>query len=177
MSRVGKNPVAIPDGVTLTLDGNKLTVKGKRGEMSYLTADEIETIIADNEVTIKPRDKSKRAKTMWGTTRSLVENMVVGVSEGFTKVLEIQGVGYKAQAQGKKLVLSLGFSHDVDFPVPEGIEIKTPQPTQIEITGSDRQKVGQVAAEIRSYRPPEPYKGKGVRYAGEYIIRKEGKKK
>lgn len=177
MSRVGKNPVAIPDGVTLTLDGNRLTVKGKRGEMSYLTADEIETIIAENEVTIKPRDKSKRAKTMWGTTRSLVENMVVGVSDGFTKVLEIQGVGYKAQAQGKKLVLSLGFSHDVDFPVPEGIEIKTPQPTQIEITGNDRQKVGQVAAEIRSYRPPEPYKGKGVRYAGEYIIRKEGKKK
>lgn len=177
MSRVGKNPVAIPDGVTLTLDGNKLTVKGKRGEMTYLTADEIETVIADNEVTIKPRDKTKRAKTMWGTTRSLVENMVVGVSDGFTKVLEIQGVGYKAQAQGKKLVLSLGFSHDVDFPVPEGIEIKTPQPTQIEITGSDRQKVGQVAAEIRSYRPPEPYKGKGVRYAGEYIIRKEGKKK
>lgn len=177
MSRVGKNPVAIPDGVTLTLDGNKLTVKGKRGEMTYLTADEIETIIADNEVTIKPRDKSKRAKTMWGTTRSLVENMVIGVSDGFTKVLEIQGVGYKAQAQGKKLVLSLGFSHDVDFPVPEGIEIKTPQPTQIEVTGSDRQKVGQVAAEIRSYRPPEPYKGKGVRYAGEYIIRKEGKKK
>lgn len=177
MSRVGKNPVAIPDGVTLTLDGNKLTVKGKRGEMTYLTADEIETIIADNEVTIKPRDKSTRAKTMWGTTRSLVENMVIGVSEGFTKVLEIQGVGYKAQAQGKKLVLSLGFSHDVDFPVPEGIEIKTPQPTQIEITGTDRQKVGQVAAEIRSYRPPEPYKGKGVRYAGEYIIRKEGKKK
>lgn len=177
MSRVGKNPVAIPDGVTLTLDGNRLTVKGKRGEMSYLTAGEIETIIEDNEVTIKPRDKSKRAKTMWGTTRSLVENMVVGVSDGFTKVLEIQGVGYKAQAQGKKLVLSLGFSHDVDFPVPEGIEIKTPQPTQIEITGNDRQKVGQVAAEIRSYRPPEPYKGKGVRYAGEYIIRKEGKKK
>lgn len=177
MSRVGKNPVAIPDGVTLTLDGNKLTVKGKRGEMTYLTADEIETIIADNEVTIKPRDKSRRAKTMWGTTRSLVENMVIGVSDGFTKVLEIQGVGYKAQAQGKKLVLSLGFSHDVDFPVPEGIEIKTPQPTQIEVTGSDRQKVGQVAAEIRSYRPPEPYKGKGVRYAGEYVIRKEGKKK
>lgn len=177
MSRVGKNPVAIPDGVTLTLDGNKLTVKGKRGEMSYLTADEIETIIAENEVTIKPRDKSRRAKTMWGTTRSLVENMVVGVSDGFTKVLEIQGVGYKAQAQGKKLVLSLGFSHEVNFPVPEGIEIKTPQPTQIEVTGNDRQKVGQVAAEIRSYRPPEPYKGKGVRYAGEYIIRKEGKKK
>ena len=114
---------------------------------------------------------------MWGTTRSLVENMVIGVSEGFSKTLEIQGVGYKAQAQGKKLVLSLGFSHDVNFAVPEGIEIKTPQPTQIDVSGTDRQKVGQVAAEIRAYRPPEPYKGKGVRYAGEYIIRKEGKKK
>ncbi len=177
MSRIGKNPVAIPDGVTVTMDGNKLTAKGKRGELSFLTADEIETIISDNEVTVKPKGNGKRARTMWGTTRSLVENMVVGVSEGFTKTLEIQGVGYKAQAQGKKLVLSLGFSHDVDFPVPEGIEIKTPQPTQIDITGSDLQKVGQVAAEIRAYRPPEPYKGKGVRYAGEYILRKEGKKK
>lgn len=177
MSRVGKNPIAIPDGVTVTLDGNKLIAKGKRGELSYLTADEIETIISDNEVTVKPIGNGRRARTMWGTTRSLVENMVIGVSEGFTKTLEIQGVGYKAQAQGKKLVLSLGFSHDVDFAVPDGIEIKTPQPTQIDITGFDRQKVGQVAAEIRSYRPPEPYKGKGVRYAGEYIIRKEGKKK
>ncbi|NKB45374.1 MAG: 50S ribosomal protein L6 [Alphaproteobacteria bacterium] len=177
MSRVGKNPIAIPDGVTVTLDGNKLVAKGKRGELSYLTADEIETIISDNEVTIKPIGNGRRARTMWGTTRSLVENMVVGVSEGFTKTLEIQGVGYKAQAQGKKLVLSLGFSHDVDFAVPDGIEIKTPQPTQIDITGADCQKVGQVAAEIRAYRPPEPYKGKGVRYAGEYILRKEGKKK
>lgn len=177
MSRVGKNPIAIPDGVTVTLEGNKLIAKGKRGELSYLTADEIETIISDNEVTVKPIGNGRRARTMWGTTRSLVENMVIGVSDGFTKTLEIQGVGYKAQAQGKKLVLSLGFSHDVDFAVPEGIEIKTPQPTQIDITGTDRQKVGQVAAEIRAYRPPEPYKGKGVRYAGEYILRKEGKKK
>lgn len=177
MSRVGKNPIAIPDGVTVTLDGNKLTTKGKRGEMTYLTADEIETIITDNEVTIKPIGKGRRARTMWGTTRSLVENMVVGVSEGFTKTLEIQGVGYKAQVQGKTLVLSLGFSHDVNFPIPEGVEIKTPQPTQVDVSGADLQKVGQVAAEIRAYRPPEPYKGKGVRYAGEYIIRKEGKKK
>jgi large subunit ribosomal protein L6 len=177
MSRVGKNPIAIPDGVTVTLDGNKLTTKGKRGELSYLTTDEIETIITDNEVTIKPIGNGRRARTMWGTTRSLVENMVVGVSEGFTKTLEIQGVGYKAQAQGKTLVLSLGFSHDVNFAIPEGVEIKTPQPTQIDISGADLQKVGQVAAKIRAYRPPEPYKGKGVRYAGEYIIRKEGKKK
>ncbi|MBT5240245.1 MAG: 50S ribosomal protein L6 [Rhodospirillaceae bacterium] len=177
MSRVGKNPIAIPDGVTVTLEGNKLIAKGKRGELSYLTAVEIETIISDNEVTVKPIGNGRRARTMWGTTRSLVENMVIGVSEGFSKTLEIQGVGYKAQAQGKKLVLSLGFSHDVNFAVPEGIEIKTPQPTQIDVSGTDRQKVGQVAAEIRAYRPPEPYKGKGVRYAGEYIIRKEGKKK
>ena len=177
MSRVGKNPIAIPDGVTVTLEGNKLIAKGKRGELSYLTAVEIETIISDNEVTVKPIGNGRRARTMWGTTRSLVENMVIGVSEGFSKTLEIQGVGYKAQAQGKKLVLSLGFSHDVNFAVPEGIEIKTPQPTQIDVSGTDRQKVGQVAAEIRAYRPPEPYKGKGVRYVGEYIFRKEGKKK
>ena len=177
MSRVGKNPVPIPAGVTITLDGNLLTVKGKLGVLTYLTADEIEMIIADNEVTVKPADDSRRAKTMWGTTRSLVSNMVIGVSEGFAKTLEIQGVGYKAQAQGKTLLLNLGFSHDVNFKVPEGIEIKTPVPTQIDVTGTDRQKVGQVAAEIRAYRPPEPYKGKGVRYAGEYILRKEGKKK
>ncbi len=177
MSRVGKNPVAIPDGVTLSQDGNRLTVKGKRGELSHLMSREVETIIADNELTVKPRNDTTRARSMWGTTRSLIENMVIGVSEGFTKSLEIQGVGYKAQAQGKTLVLSLGFSHDVNYPIPEGIEIKTPQPTQIEISGSDKQKVGQVASEIRSYRPPEPYKGKGVRYAGEYILRKEGKKK
>lgn len=177
MSRVGKYPVTIPDGVTVTIDGNKVTAKGKRGELTYMTSDEIEAVIADNEVSVKPKTKSSSARMMWGTTRSLIENMVIGVSDGFTKVLEIEGVGYKAQAQGKTLVLSLGFSHDVNFPVPEGIEIKTPSPTQIEITGSDRQQVGQIAAVIRGYRPPEPYKGKGVRYAGEYILRKEGKKK
>ncbi|MDG2319665.1 MAG: 50S ribosomal protein L6 [Rhodospirillaceae bacterium] len=177
MSRVGKNPVVIPEGVTLTHDGSRLIVKGKRGELSFLTSKDVETIIADNELTVRPASTSARSLSMWGTTRSVIQNMVTGVSEGFTKVLEIQGVGYKAQAQGKKLVLSLGFSHDVNYPIPKGIEIKTPQPTQIEITGSDKQKVGQVASEIRSYRPPEPYKGKGVRYAGEYILRKEGKKK
>jgi len=177
MSRVGKNPVSIPEGVTLELDDGILTVKGKRGEMNYLTSQDVETIISDNEVVIKPRHEGTRALAMWGTTRTLIENMVVGVSEGFTKTLEIQGVGYKAQAKGKKLILSLGFSHDVEYPVPEGIEIKTPQPTQIDVSGFDKQKVGQVASEIRSYRPPEPYKGKGVRYAGEHILRKEGKKK
>jgi len=177
MSRVGKYPVSIPDGVTVTIDGNKVTAKGKRGELTYMTSEEIEAVIADNEVSVKPKTKSATARMMWGTTRSLIENMVVGVSDGFTRTLEIEGVGYKAQAQGKTLVLSLGFSHDVNFPIPEGVEIKTPSPTQIEITGSDRQQVGQVAAVIRAYRPPEPYKGKGVRYAGEYILRKEGKKK
>ncbi|MFL2770930.1 MAG: 50S ribosomal protein L6 [Rhodospirillaceae bacterium] len=177
MSRVGKNPVLIPEGVTLKLEEGTLTVKGKRGEMNYLTSQDVETIISDNEVVIKPRHEGARALAMWGTTRTLIENMVVGVSEGFTKTLEIQGVGYKAQAQGKKLILSLGFSHDVEYPVPEGIEIKTPQPTQIDVSGFDKQKVGQVASEIRSYRPPEPYKGKGVRYLGEHILRKEGKKK
>ncbi len=177
MSRVGRYPVTIPDGVTLKQDGNTLTVKGKRGEMSYLMSHEVETIISDNEVTVKPRNTSKRARSMWGTTRSLIANMVIGVSEGYTRKLEIQGVGYKAQVQGKNLLLNLGFSHDVNYPIPEGIEIKTPQPTQIEITGTDKQTVGQVASEIRSYRPPEPYKGKGVRFAGEHILRKEGKKK
>lgn len=177
MSRVGKNPVAIPDGVTMSQDGDTLKVKGKRGELSFLVSQDVETVIAENELTVKPRNTGSRARAMWGTTRSVIENMVKGVSEGFTKTLEIQGVGYKAQAQGKNLVLSLGFSHDITYPIPEGIEIKTPQPTQIEITGSDKQKVGQIASEIRSYRPPEPYKGKGVRYAGEYILRKEGKKK
>ena len=177
MSRVGKNPVAIPDGVTVTQDGNTLTAKGKRGELSHLIAQEVEAIIGDNEVTLKPHSDSTRARSLWGTTRSLIENMVIGVSEGFKKSLEIQGVGYKAQAQGKNLVLSLGYSHDVNYRIPEGIEIKTPQPTQIEITGSDKQRVGQVASEICAVRPPEPYKGKGVRYVGEYILRKEGKKK
>lgn len=177
MSRVGKNPIAIPDGVTLTQDGNKLTAKGKHGELSHLVPQDVEAAVSDNEVTVQPRNDTARARAMWGTTRSLINNMVAGVSQGFTKSLEIQGVGYKAQTQGKKLVLSLGFSHDVNYSVPDGIEINTPQPTQIEISGSDKQKVGQVASEIRSYRPPEPYKGKGVRYAGEYVRRKEGKKK
>ncbi len=177
MSRVGKNPVAIPDGVTLTQDGNTLTVKGKRGELSHLMSQDVEAVVADNEVIVKPRGETKKAQSLWGTTRSLIENMVIGVSEGFNKSLEIQGVGYKAQAQGKTLMLSLGFSHDVNYPIPAGIEVKTPQPTQIEVSGSDKQKVGQVASEIRSFRPPEPYKGKGVRYVGEYILRKEGKKK
>ena len=177
MSRVGKNPVAIPDGVAVVVNGKQLSIKGQKGEHIHSLANEVNVNVDNGMVIVTPVGSAKRALSMWGTTRSLIENMVVGVNKGFVKTLEIQGVGYKAQAQGSNLVLSLGFSHDVNYAVPEGIEIKTPQPTQIQISGSDNQKVGQVAAEIRSYRPPEPYKGKGVRYKGEYIIRKEGKKK
>jgi large subunit ribosomal protein L6 len=177
MSRVGKNPVAIPSGVTVTLAGKLLTVKGKMGELKLDTSDEVETSVEDNKVWVKAKSDSKRSRSQWGTTRALVNNMVKGVSEGYKRVLDINGVGLKAAAQGKKLNLSLGFSHDVNFDVPAGIEIKTPTPTQIEITGADRQRVGQVAANIRSYKGPEPYKGKGIKYAEETILRKEGKKK
>ena len=177
MSRIGKNAVQVPDGVTVSIAEGLISVKGKKGEMSHTLADVVEAELNDNSVVVRPRNDSKEARAMWGTTRAVVNNMVTGVSEGFKKVLEIQGVGYRAQVKGKSLSLSLGFSHDVDFPIPEGIEIKTPSPTSIEVTGYDKQKVGQVASEIRSYRPPEPYKGKGVRYEGEYILRKEGKKK
>jgi large subunit ribosomal protein L6 len=177
MSRVGKNPVAIPSGVTVTLAGKLLTVKGKLGELKLNTSDEVEASVQDNKVWVKAKSESKRSRSHWGTTRALVNNMVKGVSEGYKRVLEINGVGLKASAQGKKLLLNLGFSHDVNFDVPAGIEIKTPTPTQIEITGADRQRVGQVAANIRSYKGPEPYKGKGIKYAEETILRKEGKKK
>jgi large subunit ribosomal protein L6 len=177
MSRVGKNPVAIPSGVTATLAGKVLTVKGKLGELKLDISDEVETSVQDNKVWVKARTESKRSRAQWGTTRALVNNMVKGVSEGYKRVLEINGVGLKAAAQGKKLNLSLGFSHDVNLDVPVGIEIKTPTPTSIEITGADRQRVGQVAANIRALKGPEPYKGKGIKYAEETILRKEGKKK
>jgi len=177
MSRVGKNPVNIPSGVTVTLNGRLLTIKGKLGELKLDTSDEVETSVEDNKVWVKAKTESKRSRSQWGTTRALVNNMVKGVSEGYKRVLDINGVGLKAQAQGKKLNLNLGFSHDVNFDVPAGIEIKTPTATQIEITGADRQKVGQVAANIRAYKGPEPYKGKGIKYAEETILRKEGKKK
>jgi len=177
MSRVGKYPIDVPSGVTVTMAGTTVTVKGKLGEMSLATPDEVETSLVDGKVWVKPKKESKRARALWGTTRANLNNMVQGVSQGFKKVLEINGVGFKAQAQGKKLNLNLGFSHDVVYDVPEGIEIKTPVPTQVEISGSNRQRVGQVAADIRSYRPPEPYKGKGIKYSNEYILRKEGKKK
>ena len=177
MSRVGKYPVAVPQGVTVTMAGKILSVKGKLGELKLTTADEVETTVTDGKVTVKAKNDTKRARAQWGTTRATINNMVKGVSQGYKKVLDMTGVGYKAQAQGKKLNLSLGFSHEVVYSVPEGIEVKTPAPIQIEIFGADRQKVGQVAAEIRGYRPPEPYKGKGIRYSDETILRKEGKKK
>lgn len=178
MSRVGKYPVEVPQGVTVTIDGDVVTAKGKLGEMKYTLLPEfVETTLDGNQIVVKPRNESKRARQMWGTTRARLNNLVKGVSEGFEKKLDIVGVGYRAAVQGKNLQLSLGFSHDVLYPIPEGITIKTPAPTQIEISGADKQVVGQVASEIRGYRPPEPYKGKGVKYSDEQILRKEGKKK
>ncbi len=177
MSRIGNNPVELPDGVSLEVAGLVVTAKGKLGELSARLTDDVEITQQDNVVTVKPRPDAPNAKKMWGTSRSVIANLVAGVSEGFVKKLEINGVGYRAQVQGKNLVLQLGFSHDVNYPVPEGITINCPDQTHIEISGADKQKVGQVAAEIRSYRPPEPYKGKGVRYSDEYVVRKEGKKK
>ena len=177
MSRVGKNPVAIPSGVTVTMAGKTLTVKGKLGELKLQTTDDVEASVTDGKVWVKAKNETKRARSQWGTTRANVNNMIKGVSQGYKKTLEINGVGFKAQAQGKKLTLNLGFSHDVIYPVPADIDVKTPTPTSVEISGANRQKVGQVAAEIRGYKQPEPYKGKGIKYADEFILRKEGKKK
>lgn len=177
MSRIGKNPVQVPDGVTVEIDGQTVKAKGKLGELSETLVDEVIISREDNLIHLKPANDTKRARQMWGMSRTKVNNLVEGVSEGFKKALEISGVGYRAQMQGNKLVLNLGFSHDVEYPVPDGIKINCPEQTQVVIEGIDKQKVGQVAAEIRAYRPPEPYKGKGVKYAGEYILRKEGKKK
>ena len=177
MSRVGKYPVAVPDGVTVTLAGKTLIVKGKLGELKLETTDDVDASIDGSKVWVKVKNETKRARSQWGTTRATINNMVKGVSVGYKKVLDITGVGFKAAAQGKKLTLNLGFSHDVIYTVPDGIEVKTPAPTQIEVSGSNRQRVGQVAAEIRSYKRPEPYKGKGIRYSDEFILRKEGKKK
>ncbi|MDF1687679.1 MAG: large subunit ribosomal protein L6 [Parvibaculaceae bacterium] len=177
MSRIGKNPITVPAAVTVTVDGQNVSVKGPKGTMTLALVDEVTVSMEDDGLTVAPRDETKRARSMWGTTRTNLANMVEGVEKGFAKNLEINGVGYRAQVQGKVLNLALGFSHDVNYEIPEGIEIKTPKQTEIEISGIDKQRVGQVAAEIRSYRPPEPYKGKGVKYAGEYIFRKEGKKK
>jgi len=177
MSRIGKNPVEVPAGVTVDIAGQMVTAKGKLGELSTTLVDEIEVSKEGDAIAVNPRDDSGTARKMWGTSRSMINNLVVGVSEGFTKNLEINGVGYRAQVQGNELLLQLGFSHDVKHPIPEGIVINCADQTHIAVTGIDKQKVGQTAAEIRSYRPPEPYKGKGIRYAGEYILRKEGKKK
>jgi len=177
MSRIGKNPVAIPAGVQVNLAGQLLTVTGGKGKLTLPISAEVSATVADGAVTIAPKDDSKQARAMWGTTRALVNNMVTGVSAGFTRTLEINGVGYRAAVQGRTLNLQLGYSHDIPYPIPQDIQIACERPTLIAISGADRQRVGQVAAEIRSYRPPEPYKGKGIKYSDETVRRKEGKKK
>jgi large subunit ribosomal protein L6 len=177
MSRIGKKAVPIPSGVTANVEGQTVKVKGPKGQLQVVLPEDVIVKMDQGEVKVDPRNETKRARSMWGTSRTLVNNLMTGVTKGFEENLEITGVGYRAAAQGKVLNLQLGFSHDVNYPIPEGITIATPKPTEIKISGMDKQKVGQVAAEIRGYRPPEPYKGKGVKYAGEFIFRKEGKKK
>ncbi len=178
MSRIGKVPVPIPSGVSAEIADGVLTVKGPKGALTLALREEISYTVDDGKIVVKPANETKAARAFWGMQRTMVDNLVTGVTEGYTKVLEITGVGYRANAQGpRKLKLQLGYSHDVDFAVPEGVEVKTPDNTTIEISGIDKQKVGQVAAEIRRWRKPEPYKGKGIKYRGEYIFRKEGKKK
>ena len=177
MSRIGKRPVAVPAGVTATTEGSTLSVKGPKGTLSLAMRDEISYDISADGISVQPANDTKQARAFWGMQRTLVQNLVTGVTEGFNKRLEITGVGYRANAQGRKLKLQLGYSHDVDMDVPEGVDVKTPDQTTVEISGADKQKVGQFAAEIRRWRKPEPYKGKGIKYAGEFIFRKEGKKK
>ncbi len=177
MSRIGKRPVAIPSGVSADIANGVLTVKGPKGTLTLNMRDEISYVVGEGAIAVKPANDTKQARAFWGMQRTLVDNLMTGVTEGYVKILDITGVGYRANVQGNNLKLQLGYSHDVDFAVPEGIEIKTPDNTTIEISGIDKQKVGQVAAEIRRWRKPEPYKGKGIRYRGEYIFRKEGKKK
>jgi large subunit ribosomal protein L6 len=177
MSRIGKKPVALPKGVTADVDGQTVSVKGPKGELSLTVIDDVTVKLGDDEIEVSPRDDSKKARSMWGMSRSLVDNLVHGVTAGFSKTLEINGVGYRAALKGKELQLQLGYSHDVLYPIPEGIQVQCPRPTEIIISGIDRAKVGKVAAEIRRYRPPEPYKGKGIKYSTETIFRKEGKKK
>jgi large subunit ribosomal protein L6 len=177
MSRLGKMAVTIPAGCTVSLSGTHIVAKGPKGELKFPSSDDVEVKIEGNLINFSPRNDSKRARAMWGTTRAQVQNLITGSTKGFEKKLEINGVGYKANVAGKVLQLSLGYSHDVNYAIPEGITVVTPKPTEIVITGNDRQRVGQVAAEIRAYRGPEPYKGKGVKYEGEFIFRKEGKKK
>ena len=177
MSRIGKHPVAVPDGVSVAVSGQRVTVKGKLGELSQELPREVRVEQQDGSIRVTPRGDEKRARAMWGLSRSLVANMVGGVTQGFTKRLQISGVGYRASAEGKILNLQLGFSHDIKYAIPEDIEVRCDNPTTITISGADRQRVGKIASEIRSFRPPEPYKGKGIRYEGERILRKEGKKK
>lgn len=177
MSRIGKKAVPVPAGVTVNLAGSNVSVKGPKGELKFVLTDQVIAKMEQGAVKVDPKDKTKLARSAWGMSRTMIANMIKGVTEGYSKTLEITGVGYRAAAQGKTLNLALGYSHDINYPVPEGIDIKTPKPTEIVITGIDKQRVGQVAAEIRDFRGPEPYKGKGVKYAGEYIFRKEGKKK
>ncbi|MBV6487173.1 MAG: 50S ribosomal protein L6 [Pseudorhodoplanes sp.] len=177
MSRIGKKAVTVPSGVTANVQGQTISVKGPKGTLSLVLDETLAAKLEGNALQIAKRDESQRARSMWGTSRTLVNNLVTGVTKGFERKLEITGVGYRAAVQGKNLQLSLGYSHDVVYPIPEGIAIATPKPTEVVVSGIDRKKVGQVAAEIREFRPPEPYKGKGVKYEGEYIFRKEGKKK
>jgi len=177
MSRIGKKPVSVPAGVTASIDDRVLSVKGPKGTLSLNLRDEISYTLEDGGISVQPANETKAARAFWGMQRTLVQNLVTGVTEGFTKKLLITGVGYRAASQGKVLKLQLGYSHDVNIDVPEGIEIKTPDQTTVEISGIDKQKVGQIAAEIRRWRKPEPYKGKGIKYDGEFIFRKEGKKK
>ena len=177
MSRIGKQPVMIPDSVTADLKDGTFTVKGPKGTLSMGVSDLVDAKLEDGALSVKPANDSRESRNQWGMQRTLAANLVEGVTEGFTKKLQISGVGYRAQAQGKTLKLQLGYSHDVDINVPEGLEVKTPDQTTVEISGIDKQKVGQLAAEIREWRKPEPYKGKGIKYEGEYVFRKEGKKK
>jgi len=177
MSRIGKNPVEVPNGVEVAITGQKITAKGKLGELSAILTDDVDVVIDGNVVTVSPRPGNPNSRKMWGTARSVINNLVVGVNDGFTRNLEINGVGYRAQMQGSDLVMQLGYSHEVRHKVPEGITVKCPDQTHITVEGADKQKVGQTAAEIRAYRRPEPYKGKGIKYDDEHILRKEGKKK
>jgi large subunit ribosomal protein L6 len=177
MSRIGKKPVAVPSGITANVEGQTVKIKGPKGALQVVLHDDVAVKLEGGQIKVDPRFDTKRARAQWGTSRTLIANLINGVSKGFEQRLEINGVGYRAAVQGKNLQIALGYSHDVVYPIPEGITIATPRPVEIVISGSDRQKVGQVAAEIRDYRPPEPYKGKGIKYAGERIFRKEGKKK
>jgi large subunit ribosomal protein L6 len=177
MSRIGKKAVAVPSGITANVEGQTVKIKGPKGALQVVVPDDVAVKLDAGQIKVDPRADTKRARAQWGTSRTLIANLIAGVTKGFEQRLEINGVGYRAAVQGKNLQIALGYSHDIVYPIPEGITIATPRPVEIVITGIDRQKVGQVAAEIRDYRPPEPYKGKGIKYAAERVFRKEGKKK